>query len=271
MEDPPMTTRTRGQDSRRWLLTAGILLAVGACATPASAPAATTAASAPPSVAPAPTTTASAPVAAGPTATASDTAAATDGRPPRVADTPMGLGRNPGYTVEIPSTGWAVDGKFVVRKAGPVVGFSVWDVARVPTDPCHPLTTFREPGPTVDDLVNALVAQKSRNASKPKEVTVDGHRGQYLEWSVPKDAKVVGDADFVGCDVQSNGHLDFVSWETDGGGERYQQEAGQVDRLWVLDVDGHRLLADATFSLAASQAARDELAAVAASLKFVDD
>ena len=129
------------------------------------------------------------------------------------------------------------------------MGFSVWDVAEVPTDPCHPLTTMRDPGPTVDDLVKALVAQKSRDASKPQAVTVDGHPGQYLEWSVPKDAEVVGDADFVGCDVQDNGHLDFVSWMAARGGERYQQEAGQVDRLWILDLDGHRLLADATYSL----------------------
>ena len=78
----------------------------------------------------------------------------------------------------------------------------------------------------------------------------------------------MGDADFVGCDVQDNGHLDFVSWMAARGGERYQQEAGQVDRLWILDVDGHRLVADATCSLKTTDAARDELAAVAASLEF---
>ena len=160
------------------------------------------------------------------------------------------------------------DGSFTVKKPGPVTGFSVWDVAEVPTDPCHPLTTMRDPGPTVDDLVKALVAQKSRDASKPQAVTVDGHPGQYLEWSVPEDAEVVGDADFVGCDVQGNGHLDFVSWMAARGGERYQQEAGQVDRLWILDVDGHRLVADATYSLKTTDAARAELAAVAASLEF---
>jgi hypothetical protein len=194
-------------------------------------------------------------------------ASATDVAPRTVKGEVLGGGDYPGYSVVIPA-GWSSDGTFTV-KPGPVIGFSVWDVQRVPTDPCHPLTSMREPGPTVDDLVEALAAQATRNASKPTAVTVDGHAGQYLEWSVPRDAVVVGDDDFGGCDVQSNGHLDFVSWLARGGdGERYQQEPGQVDRLWILDVDGQRLVADATYSLATTQAARDELDSVAASLTF---
>jgi hypothetical protein len=245
-------------------MTAGIVLAVSACATAAPAPSLTSIASAPwtasagPTVDPAPTTAASA-------------SAAADVLPRRVAGTPLGAADNPGYTVEIAAAGWTSDGTFTVKKPGPVMGFSVWDVGQVPTDPCHPLTTMRDPGPTLDDLVTALVAQKSRDTSKPKAVTLDGFAGKYLEWSVPRDAKVVGDSDFVGCDAQDNGHLDFVSWLADGHGERYQQEAGQVDQLWILDVDGHRLLADATYSLKSTDAARRELAAVAASLEFNDN
>ncbi len=250
------TNRTRGRGYPQSLLIAGIALAVSACATAAEPPAATPSASARATAGPTPSSVASA------------AAVATDAGPRLVAGRPLGAPDNPGYTVEIAAPGWTSDGTFTVKDPGPVTGFSVWDVGLVPTDPCHPLTTMRDPGPTVDDLVAALVAQKSRNASTPKAVTVDGHPGQYLEWSVPKDAEVVRDSDFVGCDVQDNGHRDFVSWVPDGHGERYQQEAGQVDQLWILDVDGHRLLADATYSLAASQASRDELAAVAASLKF---
>jgi hypothetical protein len=50
---------------------------------------------------------------------------------------------------------------------------------------------------------------------------------------------------------------------------RYQQLAGQVDRLWVLDVDGQRLVVDATHSPDATPADRDELARVAEPLKFL--
>lgn len=112
-----------------------------------------------------------------------------------------------------------------------------------------------------------LVAQKSRQASAPKAVTLDGHPGQYLEWSVPSDAVVTGDANFAGCDAQGD-HADFVSWFGNGLGERFQQVAGQVDRLWILDVAGQRLVVDATTAPDATSAARDELARVVESLRF---
>ena len=83
---------------------------------------------------------------------------------------------------------------------------------------------------------------------------------------MPDDAVVTGDADFEGCDLQE-GHADFVSWFGDGAGERYQQVAGQVDRLWVLDVDGQRLVVDATYSPDATAVDGDELERVVASLQ----
>jgi hypothetical protein len=110
-----------------------------------------------------------------------------------------------------------------------------------------------------------------RNATTPTDVTLGGYRGRYLEWSVPAHMAVTGDADFAGCSVfPSNGHRDFVSWFSKGGnGERYEQVAGQVDRLWVLNVNGQRLVVDATYSPNTTQAQRDELGQVAQSLRFV--
>ena len=72
-----------------------------------------------------------------------------------------------------------------------------------------------------------------------------------------------------GCDVfPSNGHRDFVSWFSNGDGERYEQVAGQVDRLWVLNVNGQRLVVDATYSPDTTQAQRRELGQIAKSLRF---
>jgi len=157
----------------------------------------------------------------------------------------------------------------VVKRSGGVIGLSVWDVAQVPSDPCHWQGQMRDPGPTVDDLVGALVAQATRAATIPTDVTLAGFRGRYLEWSVPSDMVVTGDADFKGCDVEpSNGHLDFISWLSSSGGSRYQQVAGQVDRLWVLDVDGQRLVVDATYSPGTTEANRAELGQVAESIRF---
>lgn len=187
----------------------------------------------------------------------------------RIVGRVLGGGTYPAYSVDAPD-GWSsLGGKFVVSHGAVVIGLSVWDVSEVPSDPCQWLGNLSDPGPTVDDLVGALVAQRSRNATTPTDVTLAGHSGKYLEWSVPDDMIVTGDADFEGCDVEpSNGHLDFISWLNSSGGSRYQQVAGQVDRLWVLDVDGQRLVVDATYSPDATAVDRAELEQVAESLLF---
>lgn len=180
----------------------------------------------------------------------------------------LGGGSYPRYSVEVPDE-WSSDGHFVLKPGASMVGLSVWDVGQVPTDPCHWQGQMVDPGSGVEDLVAALSVQATRSASTPIDVTLGGHRGRYLEWSVPADMEVTGNADFQGCDAwPDNGHLDFVSWLGNGMGERYQQVPGQVDRLWILDVDGQRLVVDATYSPDATQADRDELAHVVESLRF---
>ena len=144
------------------------------------------------------------------------------------------------------------------------MGLSVWDAIQVPTDPCRWSSTMTTPGPTVDDLVHALVAQRTRNASTPTEATLGGYKGLYLEWSVPADM-----VDGENCDKwPDNGYRDFVSFLGVGGTERYQQVAKQIDRLWVLDVNGQRLVVDATYSPDATDAQKAELDQVAESLRF---
>jgi hypothetical protein len=65
------------------------------------------------------------------------------------------------------------------------------------------------------------------------------------EWSVPIDI-AFDEADkekalFPDCDGQT-----FESWTANGwNGHRFQQAPGQVDRLWILDVNDERLVVDA--------------------------
>jgi hypothetical protein len=186
----------------------------------------------------------------------------------RITSVVLGDGGFPAYSVAVP-VGWSSNGGFVINQSTGVMGVSVWDVTKVPSDPCHWADTLADPGPSVDDLVRALVAQESRNATTPTDVTLAGHSGVYLEWSVPKDAVVTGDADFDGCDVvPENGHRDFISWLSSSGGSRYQQHAGQVDWLWILDVNGQRLVVDATHLADETEANRAELRQVVESLRF---
>ena len=181
----------------------------------------------------------------------------------------LGAGTHPTVVVEAPSTWSPFKGFGVVSDC---CGIGFWDVGMVPRNPCHSIGNLVDPGPTVDGLVTALEAQSMRNATAATDVTLGGYSGKYLQWSVPKHWVVTGDGDFASCDLQPDGTRPFVSWTGAGGkGERWQQMAGQVDRLWVLDVNGRRLVVDANYTPGTTQAQRDEEDQIVRSLRFVTD
>ena len=102
-------------------------------------------------------------------------------------------------------------------------------------------------------------------------IGLDGRSGTYLEWNVPTDIAFEDNGDFPDCDSTKDGHSDFRSWTGSGwSSNRYHQGPGQVDRLWILDVDGERLVIDAFSMPSASPEEAEELAGVVASIRFVD-
>ena len=149
------------------------------------------------------------------------------------------------------------------------VGF--WDVAQVYPTPCDwagkPMI---DPGRDVDGLATALAEQPFRNATTPTDVMFAGFRGKYLEWSVPTDI----DFDELREDLALFPHCDeatFQSWTANGwAGDRYQQRPGQVDRIWILDVDGERLVVDAFYLAETTPEDRAELERVVDSVQFLD-
>jgi len=139
---------------------------------------------------------------------------------------------------------------------------SIWNVVDVYANGCQWLGPMIHPGATVDELATVLAARPLRNATAPVAVSLGGYQGKYLEWSVPADAN------FSDC----AGGM-FKSWtgvvgNRDQQGDRYQQGPGQVDQLWILDVEGHRLVVDATYMPGATQQDRAELAEVVNSIVF---
>ena len=181
----------------------------------------------------------------------------------------LGFGGPGGFTVQAPP-GWVSGDKdhSVVKGEPGTLSVSVWNVQRVPRNPCHWKGTLYNPGRTVDDLVGALEDMAIRSATAPTDVTLDGYSGKYLEWSVPDNLVVTGNADFKGCNDPGNGHRDLVSWFTNLQGEQYARVPGQVDLLWVLEVRGQRLVVDATYGHDTTQADRDELSRIVESLHF---
>jgi hypothetical protein len=272
-------------------LTVALALSVVACAgtvpAPEASPTAVLTTSAPTSAAATSAATSAPPTAAPPTSAPPTSTPTEEARP-----TPQTLGREsdrsleagtyrvaiaslPAFLVTVPD-GW-VGGASLIHK--PRSGHDVspvalmfWDVDQVYGHPCQWRGTLFRPGPTVDDLAEALVDIPLRNATQPVDVTLDGYAGKYLEWSVPADIETEPHGEYVSfddCDQTGDGDRAFESWTGKAGGsDRYQQGPGQVDRLWILDVDGIRLVIDAFEMPYATAAERAELMAVVESIRF---
>jgi len=164
----------------------------------------------------------------------------------------------PNVVVTVPD-GWSSFGYGVRRYLDTqrYLAVSLWTVGDVYANGCHWLGPKIHPGPTVDDLAAVLAARPLRKATTPVAVSLGGHHGKYLEWSVPVDIS------FSDCDGAS-----FRSWTAENGGDRYQQGPGQVDRLWILDIEGRRLVIDVTYMPAASDLDKAELEKVVDSIAF---
>lgn len=177
-------------------------------------------------------------------------------------------------TVTIPAPGWYgdVDGEMLEKgtngaHAPDGARMIVWapvccDGLYVYGDACQWVTTRPdEPARTVDAVMTALAAQQSRDASAPVDITLDGYAGKSITLQIPVDADVSQ------CD---NGT--FSAWGLSGpidpGRIRYDEEPGQIDDVWILDVDGKLVvIARATYE-GTPQADVDELEAIVESTIF---
>lgn len=170
--------------------------------------------------------------------------------------------------------GW-FGGRWNVSKARGeelLVGISVWEVDRVYGHPCQWTGTLFDPGAGVDDLATALSGIPLRAATTPMDVTLTGFAGKRLEWSVPEEL------DFGECDANPlntpydsypDGQTYLMSWSTPTGGDNFGYMSGQLDQLWILDVNGTRIVIDAWFTPLASTEDINQLESVVRSLEVV--
>ena len=101
-------------------------------------------------------------------------------------------------------------------------------------------------GPGFDDLVTFLAGLPSIDISENEDVTLDGYRGTYLEFNQKGGTEQA-------CALVTNSRRDLTTAYPLWDGEGYHQ-------VWILDVDGVRLVIDA-FSLAPSETVKSELRA----------
>ena len=165
-------------------------------------------------------------------------------------------------TVTIPAPGWygePGDGILVKNEnsdapdgAGMITFFGELFVYG---DPCEWSTTRPDtPATTVDELVAALAAQASRDASEPVDITLAGYAGKSITLHVPDDAV------FSECDQGM-----FGSWGlpvADPSPYRHHQDPGQIDEVWIVDVNGELAVIDLAYYEGTPQAVVDEMRAM---------
>jgi hypothetical protein len=173
-------------------------------------------------------------------------------------------------TLTIPASGWTFLSEFTALTKGEEVAnlpeaavlFWSWPAGTrfyVPGDPCRATSTRPDtPATTVDDFAAALATQASRDASQPVDATVGGYSGKSITLHVPKDA--VPDE----CELN-----EFVSYGTEQDPlNRYHQGPGQIDELWILDVDGAFVIIDAMYRPDTAKQLVEEMRTMAESTTF---
>ncbi|HJS27341.1 MAG TPA: hypothetical protein VJ913_09485 [Actinomycetota bacterium] len=159
-------------------------------------------------------------------------------------------------TMEVPEGYLGFEGLYIQKPGTNQTGLLVMAIDDVHADACQWRGTRSEISST-DEAVAALVSQKGIRTTAPTEVTLDGFAGTYMERTIPARASQSD------CDM-----LEFRAWVETGGGPRGLGLPGQVDLLWILDVDGIPLVIDVALEPGASAQQRAELLQVVESVRI---
>jgi len=134
---------------------------------------------------------------------------------------------------------------------------SGWHPVQVLTDPCR-RRTAADVGPTGNDLARALVDQTGPS-TQPQPVVLDGHRGLTLDVTIPPD-----------LDPNRCTRNQYSLWRTESRGDSAlgQDTPGLVNRLWILDVDGTRIVLLASLYPDETEELHQEQTTIAESVHF---
>jgi hypothetical protein len=140
-------------------------------------------------------------------------------------------------TVEVPA-GWSSSGNWVVigprgndEPDGMAIRF--YTIPNLAANPLSHAEGNLDPpvGPTVDDLVQAIVTHPGWTATEPTDITIDGRAGQLVSIMIPLDVELPAD--------------DTFYLYTEPGGGIWGWAPGQTFDWYIVDVDGQRLIIDA--------------------------
>lgn len=147
---------------------------------------------------------------------------------------------------EVPTDGWTA--WHGALKGNQHVGVGIMTVSNLVRHGCSDHSPADPPvGSSVDDLAAALAdLAPFRVTSPPEDVTIYGYSGKHLELIVPEDLPRTPGGDFTGC-VDGNVASWFADvWDPSGPFFGYG-DPGRSEEFWILDVDGTRLVINATW------------------------
>jgi hypothetical protein len=141
----------------------------------------------------------------------------------------------------------------------PYQAIQYWTVYGVHPDPCRHRGAAPEIGGSVADLAGALETQQvTTMSSVPQQVSLDGHAAVYVEVTIPNTI------DFGRC---GEGYLQI--WDGVENDSQHAWNEPGLDRLWIVDVDGVRVVLLASTSPDATDAQADALEDIITSVRFV--
>ena len=140
-------------------------------------------------------------------------------------------------TVDIPA-GWSSNNNWVAigpRQNAVPDGMAIrfYQVVNLFTDPQSQGELNPPVGPTVANLVDAVVNHPGWTATTPTDITIDGRAGQLVSFAIPADAPLTG------SDPKFYMFLDHT------GGSIYGWAPEQTFDLYIVDVDGVRVVIEA--------------------------
>jgi hypothetical protein len=136
-------------------------------------------------------------------------------------------------------------------------------VDKVYSRPCAPtlraqVASLVDPGPTVQDLADGLAAQPGVLTSDPVPVTVDGYHGVYLDYRLSRHSY---------SKACPEGELPILTTQE---GEWVLGEPHERAAIWILDVDGERLVLSWVAVPGVTPAQTQQLTDMVTSAHFVD-
>jgi hypothetical protein len=160
--------------------------------------------------------------------------------------------------VTVPAPGWESTESWLTKGDGLVITGWFGD-PYIPADPCQWASTMPDnPATTLDEIVDALGRQATRDASEPVDVTADGFSGKSITLHAP-------DEDFTDCDEGK-----FCTFGLEDGEQchMWYQDAGMIDELWIIDRDGEFTFTSGAYHSDTPADTVDEIREILASMTF---